>query len=238
MRVPPPLPGTAIIVGGQPHEVIGQRVITWHEHKKPVLPWRGYNKPRRRPIDLIVVHWTGGENPPLVVADVLARRKLGSEFIVGVDGTIYQFCDPKLVDTADAGPVNARSVGIEVVNYGIRRLGKRPDGTGKLPTLWTVPKAGKGRSTHVETINGRKAAVADFYPAQVFAVAALGRALHRALGIPLQPPRDEQGEVLARALTPGELAAHRGVVGHFHVDRGKLDPGVVMIRRLDAEWNA
>ena len=33
------------------------------------------------------------------------------------------------------------------------------------------------------------------------------------------------GALVRHALSPDQLAAHRGLLGHFHVQRNKTDPG-------------
>lgn len=38
-------------------------------------------------------------------------------------------------------------------------------------------------------------------------------------------PKDPSGNLLRRALTPEEFASFRGVLGHYHVQQNKIDPG-------------
>jgi hypothetical protein len=240
MKDPPPLPlpPTAIIVNGKRYEVRGQRVKTWHETGLEFRAGDGFNRARAEPVTRLVLHWTGSENSVPTMFRVLKQRKLGVQFAIERDGTIYQFCDPARVACAHAGGYNGASVGVEIVNYGIRRFGPRPDGS-RLPSLWRVPKLGRDRPTHVETLHGRKVTVAGFYAAQMGAAVWLGQALHVALGIDLTSfPRDGNGEIFTRAMSLPERATFKGVCGHFELTPDKFDPGLDLLRHCDREWNA
>ncbi|MCA9298961.1 MAG: N-acetylmuramoyl-L-alanine amidase, partial [Phycisphaerales bacterium] len=60
------------------------------------------------------------------------------------------------------------------------------------------------------------------YDALAHLVATLCEVLPR---IECAAPTDDRGEVLTRTLDAGEFEAFRGVLGHFHVQRNKVDPG-------------
>ena len=49
--------------------------------------------------------------------------------------------------------------------------------------------------------------------------------------IRLEAPRDQNGEVVDHALPEAELRAFDGIVGHFHVQTNKQDPGPAF------QWN-
>jgi N-acetyl-anhydromuramyl-L-alanine amidase AmpD len=38
-------------------------------------------------------------------------------------------------------------------------------------------------------------------------------------------PRDEQGQLITAKLPPQQLNTYQGILGHYHVDTGKTDPG-------------
>ncbi len=212
-----------LIIGGRPFQVSGAIVLTWNDHGVQFCAGEGHNKRRVLDIDLCVWHWTGGENEPLVMVDTLRKRKLGVEFAISREGVIYQFCDPLDVDTADAGWLNGRSVGVEVVNYGVRSW-KRG---------WLVPKRGRDRATYEATIQGGpKNTIARFYPAQLTAVNALARALSSALAIPRQVPRDSSDLVVTHQLPLQLLAQYRGHLGHSNIDRNKRDPGPELLQEV------
>jgi hypothetical protein len=224
----PPVPPTItagkhdIIIGGK-RIALGVRgqppptVLTWHEHGISFAPGQGFNrvrKPRAR-IDLAVWHWTGGEGEPAQVAQTLQTRGYGVEFAISTQGVIWQFVDPLEVDTADAGGVNARSVGTEIVSYGMRS-----------PAIgWRLPTGGAARAIHDERLHGVRVRVASFHAAQLSAARALADGLSRGLGIPRAVPVSADGAVLARAMTAVVLARFSGHVGHYHLTALKCDPG-------------
>lgn len=229
-------PASDIIIDGQRFHVgiaghESPRVLTWHDHGVEFRAGEGFNKRRRSTIDLCVWHWSGGENEPLTMVRTLRKRKLGIEFAIGSTGVVYQFCDPMRVDTADAGPVNARSVGVEVINYGVRSFSREDDAFRAGGLL--IPKRGVGRTRSEHTIHGRRHTVASFYPAQIAAAQALADALSRALPIPPQVPLDDSRNwVIDHALSADALGAFSGHVGHYHVSKRKLDPGPQFMREL------
>lgn len=207
-----------IIVGGVHHPVHAASVLTWHNTGIAFAVGDGHNRPRRQRIDLVVWHWTGGEGDPPAVARVLRARGYGVEFAIARDGTIYQFCDPLDVDTADAAGVNARSVGVEIVSYGLHST--KPG--------WSPPKAGRDRTVTPTRIHGALCHVAGFYPAQLAAAHALGCALSTALELPRVVPPAAMSTVLSNET----LERFRGHVGHYHVSRQKTDPGPAFMTGL------
>lgn len=57
-------------------------------------------------------------------------------------------------------------------------------------------------------------------------MAKLGAALARALPkIRLDAPRRADGELVQRVLSPEAFDAFSGVLGHYHVQKNKTDPG-------------
>jgi hypothetical protein len=228
-RLPPPIPlrkllepTHGVVLLGKRHEVPGYRVRTWHEHGVQFRAGVGFNKRRRSDIDLVVWHWTGGEGSPLTMAKPLERRKLGIEFAIDRAGVLYQFCDPGFVDTADAGDVNHRSVGVEIVSYGMRSWDR----------AWVVPKLGRDRPVSEQRIHGKPVRVAAFYPAQVRAAQALAEVLSSVLDIPRAVPRSGNGEVDGEMLSPTRIKSFQGHCGHLHVSASKLDPGTALLGKL------
>jgi len=199
-------------------------VSPWGEHGIEFKAGQGHNKARRREIDLHVIHTTGGEGSPGTMAATLTRRQLGIEFAIDRAGLIWQFCDPVLVDTADAGSVNPRSVGTEIVNYLFRR--RKAD----------IPRAGRSRVLYNCTMRGRDRNLAHCTPVQISAAIALGEALSTALPIPRTVPIDSNYFVSQRTLEPEEIAVVKGHVGHFHLNARKSDPGFDVLEALRASW--
>jgi len=181
--------------------------------------------PKRTELDLFVLHWTGGERNPPGLFETLEARELGVEFAIGHFGDVWQYADPLLVDTFDAGKVNPRSMGVEIVNYGFRGKGRKP------PGRW-----GKSRDLYETKLNGRKRTFARFRPAQINSAVALLEAViaSETTLIERRIPRDGAGVFMARQMARAELRAFNGVLGHFHVSGRKSDPGTDIFDALDA----
>jgi hypothetical protein len=216
-----------IIVGGKPFSlnvIPGQPqpiVLTWHDHGLTFVAGQGFNKKRKARIDLAVWHWTGGESEPPQMVEILKARGYGVEFAIARTGVIWQFADPLEVDTADAAGFNARSVGTEIVSYGM--AGREPG--------WKTPKAGADRQVKETFIHGVKVKVASFYPVQLEAARALAIGLSSALGIQRRVPMIG-ASVTARTLATVEAARFTGHAGHYHLTAQKCDPGPAFMEEL------
>lgn len=234
----PPLPG--IQVGKRAIQVVDPKtreplpVRRWNDGQLPRCPefraGDGYNKRRTQTIDKCCWHWTGGEGEPDRMAETLRKRKLGVEFAIGRSGRIWQFCDPLEVDTADAGILNARSVGVEIVCYGYAASIWDPLRAIKVPL---VPLLGKDRETYEALTHGRRVVTAKFYPAQLRAALALADALSAALGIARAVP--EPG--YDTGVYPG-VREFGGHVGHYQITDSKRDPGPWFMRELREHFAA
>ncbi len=197
--------------------------LLWNEHKMETKAGDGGR--RRSPkqlIDLFVWHWTGGEGDISRLFKTLDKRDLGVEFAIDTVGTIWQFCDPILVDTFDAGFVNPRSMGCEVVNYGFTMKNRKP--TGEL---------GKLRDTYFTRLRGRRREMARFFPAQLNSAYALAETVSLAVPtIPRCVPLDDDGELLMETMRRREIRNYSGHIGHFHISERKSDPGEDLLRML------
>ena len=172
-------------------------------------------------------------------------RGLSVHFMLDLDGTIYQTLDVK-ERAWHATIANDRSVGIEIANIGAYPPDDRApldewyatDATGT--TRVTIPdRFGDGglrtpdfvgypsRSDAVlGTVNGRELVMYDLTDEQYDSLIKLTAALHRALPkIRLDYPRDDEGQLLDRAMTRAEFDAYTGLIGHNHVQANKIDPG-------------
>lgn len=207
-----------IIVGEKTIRILDVNVRTWHQTGLQFRAGEGFNRRRHTDINLMVWHWTGGEGEPPEVFGTLQKRELGVEFSISRIGEIWQFCDPLIVDTADAGGVNARSVGCEMVCYGV------PSAL----TLWRPPRQGRDREIYEDEINGKRYKIGWFYPAQLRAALALADAL--AEGLPHIERRVP--ETSPRVLLPTELKNFAGHLGHYHISQRKQDPGPRLIEHL------
>ncbi|RMG10884.1 MAG: PDZ domain-containing protein [Planctomycetota bacterium] len=192
-------------------------------------------------IDQVVVHydvaWTS-RNCFRVLHDL---RGLSCHFLLDVDGTLYQTLDG--VERArHAGAANDRSLGIEIAHPGPLELTEglaeryRHDARGvrlELPARLRGDPLRPGFVVRparpepvVGEVQGRRLSMYDFTDAQYETLIRLLGALARHLPrLRLDAPRDEEGRVRGSVLSPAELAAFRGVLGHYHVSVRKQDPG-------------
>ncbi|HHI80579.1 MAG TPA: N-acetylmuramoyl-L-alanine amidase [Planctomycetes bacterium] len=173
-------------------------------------------------------------------------RGLSVHFMLDVDGTIYQTLDLK-ERAWHAGKANDRSVGVEIAH-----IGAYPAPDHKVLASWYPGAEGQKRIRFPEwmketgirgpgpyrparkellhgNIQGRELWQYDFTQAQYRALAHLLATLNRVLpGIRLDYPRDKDGKLLTKALSPKALQTYKGVLGHFHVTTRKTDPGPAM----------
>lgn len=205
---------TGLIIGGKVVPC-ARPVFNWHDHGMEFKPGDGARKRiPKQVIDLFVWHWTGGSGDMSALYRVLDTRDLGVEFGIDRDGVIYQFADPLLVDTYDAGPYNPRSVGCEVSNYGFTASG-RP-----------VPSKDRDRPTYTTVQNGKTRTFARFYALQLISVLALGDAVSAAIPtIPKRVPTTDKGILFPNTMKRAKLAEFHGHLGHYHLTDSKSDPG-------------
>lgn len=172
-------------------------------------------------------------------------RGLSVHFMLDIDGTIYQTLDVK-ERARHATISNDRSVGIEIANMGAyganeletlntwygadasgRLVIKVPDKLGD-PMLRTPNFTGSpARAELVKgTIQGKDLNQYDLTPEQYKALVKLTAALARVLPkIKLDYPRGPDGKVLPHKLPDEELKKYQGVLGHYHIQTNKIDPG-------------
>jgi N-acetylmuramoyl-L-alanine amidase len=171
-------------------------------------------------------------------------RGLSVHFMLDVDGTIYQTLDLK-ERAWHATTSNSRSVGIEIAQAGAVPPSQRKhlesfyaSGTNGVRLVfpeWIGPPSLAnpgfgGRPARPEPIigkiQGNELIQYDFTPEQYAALAHLTAALHRVFpNLPLEAPRDAAGQVTTSTLPAAELKAHHGLLGHYHVQANKVDPG-------------
>jgi N-acetyl-anhydromuramyl-L-alanine amidase AmpD len=175
------------------------------------------------------------------------ERMLSVHFMLDLDGTIYQTMD--LRDTAwHATKSNGRSIGIEIANMGayahadasvladwyrrdtvgtyvsvparIVDTGIRTPGFVARPAR-DAPVIGVVQKTRLEQY--------DFTPEQYESLSKLAAVLCRELPkIAPDAPRDEHGAVVDHVLDDDEWRDFHGILGHFHVQQNKTDPGPAM----------
>jgi len=223
-----------------------------------------------RVVDQFVVHYDAAGTARRCFRVLHDARGLSVHFLLDLDGTIYQTLDVK-ERAWHATIANDRSVGIEIAAPGADAVGSGVDRiAGGIVDRWYVrdsvgPKlvippsrddpddpgfrtpdfvARPARSDPIEgTIHGKRFRQYDFTPQQYRALAHLIATLSGTLPkIKPDAPRGGDGKVLTRALTPEEFAAFQGVLGHYHIQTNKIDPGpafdwemvLAEVRRLGA----
>jgi N-acetyl-anhydromuramyl-L-alanine amidase AmpD len=192
-------------------------------------------------------------------------RGLSVQFMIDVDGTIYQTMD--IADTAwHASQVNWRSVGVELANIGSYELTDER-GLETLEDWYPADEYGSyidfpkslgdtgvrkpgfvARPARDERIvgpmQGKLRAQYDFTPEQYDSLVRLSAVLCKTLPrIKPDAPRDDSGRVLTSRMTEEHEARFRGIVGHHHVSEQKQDPGPafdweVFLARLNARLQA
>lgn len=198
---------STITVGGE-QVPCASPVTSWHEHG---LTFAGLRP--RKDTHAVCHHWTAGRGLGKQVHRTLLNRGLSVHFLIEPSGQIVQYVDADM-RCSHAGTANAWSVGIEIVNA-----------AGGIPS--------SGQILLKETIHGREFVYTSFTAAQVRAALDLTESLCRAYKLPMAVPMDGR-DVLATVMQPSALKAFRGVIGHFHANGGKRDPGLALLRAVAA----
>jgi N-acetylmuramoyl-L-alanine amidase len=172
-------------------------------------------------------------------------RDLSVHFMLDLDGTLYQTLDLK-ERAWHATSSNNRSVGIEIANIGAYGAkGRAPldkwykkDAKGR--TILTIPAAAGPNPERTPNFAGRpprRDEVAgkvqggmlyqyDYTPQQYKTLAKLTATLCTIFPkITCDYPREADGKLMNHKLPADELTNYEGVLGHYHVQTDKVDPG-------------
>ena len=179
---------------------------------------------------------------------VLEDRGLSVHFMCDADGTLYQSADLS-ARTWHATTSNGRSIGIEIAQIGTTEKDASdlaaawykkdangdtylsvPDRLGdpqfKNPPADGEPLRPARQGLFEGEINGSQYRQRDFTPQQYDALIHLTAALHEVFPeMALDYPRGDDGTVLMHQLTKDQLAVYHGLLGHWHVQDNKNDPG-------------
>ena len=176
------------------------------------------------------------------------HRDLSVHFMLDVDGTIYQTLDLK-ERAWHATISNDRSIGIEIANMGAYRAEEKSpladwykkDAAGK--TMLTIPKSFgpdpvrtpgfTGHPARPEPIHGviqgESLTQYDFTPQQYAALIKLTATLCQMFPqIKCDYPKDAAGRLITHKLPDEELKNYHGILGHYHIQTNKTDPGPAM----------
>jgi N-acetylmuramoyl-L-alanine amidase len=208
----------------------------------------------REKVDQFVLHYDVSGTSRTCFRVLHDMRGLSVHFMIDIDGTIYQTLDVK-ERAWHAAEANDRSVGVEIAQIGAypvttdtlppplpewyardahgtritlpARLG---DGGVRTPAFIARPSTRQTADGLVKgAIHGVPHAQYDFTDEQYAALNALTRALHASLPrIALRYPTEADGTLMRRAMTTQEWENYSGVLGHYHVTDGKVDPGPAM----------
>jgi len=173
------------------------------------------------------------------------HRGLSVHFMLDIDGTIYQTLDLK-ERAWHATISNDRSIGIEIANMGAyppnemaslqewyardaagRTYIRIPDRVGD-PMLAT--KGFVGRPDRPNLVRGvvqdAELVHYDYTPEQYAALIKLTAAICEVFPkITCDYPRDAGGKLITKKLPDDDLAKYHGVIGHYHIQANKTDPG-------------
>jgi N-acetyl-anhydromuramyl-L-alanine amidase AmpD len=232
-RIEPPR-GDSVVIAGERFP-IGTHVVLWSEPSgfngyasAPLLAGEepeSYQPGRAglgaRPsltalcgrIDQLVLHYDAAGSSAECFR-ILEQRNLSAHFLLDVDGTLYQTLD--VAEQAwHATKANARSIGVEIAHRGA------------FPAASAEAESELRGARVVEgVVQGERLVQAEFPPEQLAALVKLAAGLCRALPrIRPEAPRDAHGRVRNAVLGAAEYAAFHGILGHFHVQTNKLDPG-------------
>lgn len=206
---------------------------------------QGWDLPTlQRVVDQFVIHFdaTGTSRRCFEVLHDL--RGLSVHFLLDVDGTLYQTLDLK-ERAWHATSSNTRAIGIEIASVGAVPLAQRqrldpwytasngitrlviPDFAGH-PGIRTP--GFQGHPARPDPVIGRiqneTLIQYDFTPQQYHALAQLTATLCRVFPrIPCDYPRDPSGAPVNSRLDDARLATYSGLLGHYHIQSDKVDPG-------------
>lgn len=196
----------------------------------------------REAVDLFVLHYDVCGTSRTCFDVLQDRRKLSVHFLLDLDGTIYQTLDLK-ERAWHAAHANSRSIGIEIAQIGAWPVGDETlerwyahDDEGAYVTLpervarGELPPDLEARPARPQLIQGEIHGMPllqyDFTRPQYDSLVALTSTLCRVFPrLAPDAPRDANGAVRTDRLTAEEYAAHRGLIGHYHLTTSKIDPG-------------
>jgi N-acetyl-anhydromuramyl-L-alanine amidase AmpD len=199
----------------------------------------------QRVVDQFVIHFDDCGTSRTCFQVLQDDRDLSVHFMLDLDGTIYQTLDLK-ERAWQATKSNDRSVGIEIANIGgFSPTRKNPlhewyqTGTNGLTTITLPARFGDGgfrtknfvghpaRPQPVRgVIQGEELEQYDYTPEQYAALTKLTAALCKIFPkLQCRYPVDAAGKLIPHKLADADWENYSGVLGHFHIQTNKTDPG-------------
>ena len=193
-------------------------------------------------VDQFVIHFDARGTSRTCFEILHDVRGLSVHFLLDLDGTIYQTLDAK-ESAWHATIANGRSVGIEIANIGaypadapapFERWYQR-DAEGR--TRITLPPTERMRDPRavlrpirdelvVGTVQGQTLRQYDLTAPQYDALIRLTATLCTLFPkIRCDYPRDASGALIRQKLPDPVLRHYQGLLGHYHVQTNKVDPG-------------
>ncbi len=199
----------------------------------------------QRVVDQFVIHFDACGTSRQCFKVLQDYRDLSVHFLLDLDGTIYQTLDLK-ERAWHATSSNSRSVGVEIANVGAYAPSERNplgawyarESNGR--TRITMPedygdggirtKGFVGRPARPQpvrgTIQGKDLVQYDFTPEQYHSLVKLTATLCTVLPkIKCDYPKDAAGKLIRQKLPDEALRRYQGILGHFHIQTDKVDPG-------------
>ena len=196
-------------------------------------------------VDQFVIHFDASGTSRQCFKTLQDVRDLSVHFMLDLDGTIYQTLDAK-ERAWHATTSNTRSVGIEIASPGAFPV----DNATSLDNWYVHDENGKTRiqlppslddggvrtkgfvgyparaEAIVGVVQGQELRQYDFTSEQYRALIQLTAALCNIFPkITCDYPRDASGKLIREKLPDDELNRYHGLLGHYHVQKNKVDPG-------------
>lgn len=202
----------------------------------------------QRVVDQFVLHFDVAGTSRTCFRVLQDNRDLSVHFMLDLDGTIYQTLDLK-ERAWHATTSNDRSVGVEIANMGAYPT----NGPNPFAEWYQTNAGGQTRITIPErfgdggirtpnfvghparnepvrgNIQGEDLMQYDYTPQQYAALTKLTATLCRIFPkLKCQYPVDADGKLITHKLPDPELENYEGVLGHYHIQTDKDDPGPAM----------
>jgi N-acetylmuramoyl-L-alanine amidase len=196
-------------------------------------------------VDQFVYHYDVAGTSQTCFKVLHDMRGLSVHFMLDIDGTIYQTLDLK-ERAWHATTSNTRSIGIEIANMGayptrannafsewyakdklghtVIRIPSRYNGGGVRDQTTVFRPARDQVITGV--VQGRTYHQYDLTPQQYDSLIKLTATLCTVFPkMKCDYPRDKDGKLIPQKLPDEELEKYQGLLGHYHVQKDKQDPG-------------
>ncbi|WP_422928505.1 N-acetylmuramoyl-L-alanine amidase [Singulisphaera sp. PoT] len=227
----------------------GRRKVTLTPEQAEQVHGGGWDLPLLQSVvDQFVIHFDVAGTSKKCFEVLHDHRNLSVHFMLDVDGTIYQSLDLK-EGAWHATISNGRSIGIEIANVGAYPVKNKsaapvfskwyrkddkggielvlPEGQGHRASLGKDWVARPSRPEPVVgMVQGQELEQYDLTPEQYDSLIKLTATLCKVFPkIKCDYPRDASGKLVDHKLPEADFKAYEGVLGHYHVQTNKVDPG-------------